>query len=204
MIEKKKKYQLDNIEHIKKINKEYYQKNKEKFARNNKRYKNKNIENIKISNKNYRENNKTKVLLSNKTYRDSNKDKTKEYYQKIVKLKNRERYNVDPLYRLITNIRSLINYSFKSKNIIKNQRTLKIIGCSFEEFKSYIEVKFEYWMTWENSGSYTGNYNETWQLDHIVPISSAKTEDDIYKLNHYSNLRPLCSKKNLEKSNKII
>ena len=55
-----------------------------------------------------------------------------------------------------------------------------------------------------NIKTYVCVNNETWQLDHIVPISSAKTEDDIYKLNHYSNLRPLCSKKNLEKSNKII
>ena len=110
---------------------------------------------------------------------------------------------IRPTYFTSVHPRWIINAENKS-NIIKNQRTLKIIGCSFEEFKSYIEFKFEYWMTCENSGSYTGNYNETWQLDHIVPISSAKTEDDIYKLNHYSNLRPLCSKKNLEKSNKII
>jgi len=28
---------------------------------------------------------------------------------------------------------------------------------------------------------------------HIIPISSAKTNDDVYKLNHYSNFQPLCS-----------
>jgi 5-methylcytosine-specific restriction endonuclease McrA len=58
-------------------------------------------------------------------------------------------------------------------------------------------------MTWKNHGKYTGNYNETWQYDHIIPISNAATEEELIKLNHYSNFQPLCSKKNLEKSNKI-
>ena len=56
-------------------------------------------------------------------------------------------------------------------------------------------------MTENNQGKYTGNYNETWQLDHIEPVSNASTIEDVIKLNHYTNLRPLCSKKNLEKSN---
>jgi len=85
----------------------------------------------------------------------------------------------------------------------KNVRTEFILGCSFEDFKLYIERKFENWMSWENNGVYTGNYNETWQLDHIIPISQAKSEEEIMKLNHYTNFRPLCSRKNLEKSNKI-
>ena len=54
-----------------------------------------------------------------------------------------------------------------------------------------------------NYGVYTGNYNETWQLDHITPISSAMNEEEILKLNHYTNFQPLCSKKNLEKSNNL-
>lgn len=59
-------------------------------------------------------------------------------------------------------------------------------------------------MNWDNHGKYTGNYNETWQYDHIIPISSATTEEEIIKLNHYTNFQPLCSKKNqIDKRNKI-
>ena len=58
-------------------------------------------------------------------------------------------------------------------------------------------------MNWNNNGIYTGNYNETWQLDHIIPISMAENYNDVIKLNHYSNFQPLCSRKNLEKSNNI-
>ena len=57
-------------------------------------------------------------------------------------------------------------------------------------------------MNWNNHGNYTGKYSETWQYDHIIPISSGMTEDEIIKLNHYTNFRPLCSRENLEKSNK--
>ena len=51
-------------------------------------------------------------------------------------------------------------------------------------------------MNWDNR-------NE-WELDHIIPISIARNEEQIIKLNHYSNLRPLWRKDNQEKSNKIL
>ena len=37
---------------------------------------------------------------------------------------------------------------------------------------------------------------EVKKLDHVVPLSTAKKEEDIIKLNHYTNLQPLCSKIN--------
>jgi hypothetical protein len=57
----------------------------------------------------------------------------------------------------------------------------------------YIESKFESWMNWDNRGKFNGELNYGWDLDHIVPISSAVTEEDIIKLNHYTNFQPLCS-----------
>ena len=48
-------------------------------------------------------------------------------------------------------------------------------------------------MNWENYGKYNGTEGFGWDLDHIIPISSAKTEEDVIRLNHYTNLRPLCS-----------
>ena len=109
----------------------------------------------------------------------------------------------DPKYKLSKNIRSLINMSFKRIGTKKNTKTEHILGCTIQEFKTYIENQFECWMTLENHGIYTGVYNETWQLDHIEPISNATTHEDIIRLNHYTNFQPLCSKKNLEKSNML-
>jgi hypothetical protein len=51
-------------------------------------------------------------------------------------------------------------------------------------------------MCWENQGE--------WHLDHIIPISSAQTEEEIFKLNHYSNFQPLWAEDNIKKGNKIL
>ena len=48
-------------------------------------------------------------------------------------------------------------------------------------------------MNWDNYGLYNGEENYGWDLDHIVPVSSAQCEEDIYRLNHHSNIQPLCS-----------
>jgi len=37
-----------------------------------------------------------------------------------------------------------------------------------------------------------------WDIDHIIPLQTASCEEDIVRLNHYSNLQPLCSKLNRE------
>ena len=71
-----------------------------------------------------------------------------------------------------------------------------ILGCLFEEFKQYIENQFADWMTWDNHGNPDDGIlelNKTWDLDHIIPISEAKDESDIIRLNHYANFQPLCS-----------
>ena len=109
----------------------------------------------------------------------------------------------DSLYKLKINIRTLIGKNIKVHGFKKNSHTEKILDCSFKDFKKYLENKFEPWMNWDNHGKYTGNYNETWNIDHIIPISSAKTREEIYKLNHFSNLQPLCSKKNQDKKDKL-
>ena len=70
-----------------------------------------------------------------------------------------------------------------------------------------MESKFEPWMNWSNRGNWNGNpkkMNTAWDIDHIIPLSSATNEDEIIKLNHYTNLQPLCSYINRHvKRNKI-
>ena len=51
-------------------------------------------------------------------------------------------------------------------------------------------------MTWNNRSE--------WHIDHIIPLSSAKTEEELYKLFHYTNLQPLWAKDNLIKGKKTI
>jgi hypothetical protein len=64
--------------------------------------------------------------------------------------------------------------------------------------KKYIESKFKEGMSWDNYGVYG------WHLDHIIPLSSAKNEEELKSLCHYTNLQPLWAFDNLSKFNKII
>ena len=75
--------------------------------------------------------------------------------------------------------------------MIKNKKTEEILGCVFVFIKNYLESKFIDGMSWDN--------RNLWHIDHIVPLSSAKTATQILKLNHFSNLRPLWAKDNLSK-----
>jgi len=59
----------------------------------------------------------------------------------------------------------------------------------------YIEKQFTKGMSWKNHGE--------WHIDHIIPLSSAKTEKELYELCHYTNLQPLWKTDNLSKNNKI-
>jgi hypothetical protein len=148
----------------------------------------------KINNERYRKANKEKIDLSNKQYRENNKDVRKLSREKYKTKRNenhKSKIKTDPLYRLKCNIRGLIKKNFL--NIKKSKKTEEILGCSFEQFKEHLESKFESWMNWDNRGLYNGTEGYGWDIDHIIPSSSAITEDDVIRLNHFSNLQPLCS-----------
>lgn len=119
--------------------------------------------------------------------------------------RNNPRQPLDKKLKNISrNINRNIRRSFKKKGMVKSKTVCEILGCSYQDFKLYIESKFESWMNWDNYGLYNGEFNYGWDLDHIVPKSIAKTEEDILKLNHYTNFNPLCSKTNRDiKRNKL-
>jgi hypothetical protein len=60
-------------------------------------------------------------------------------------------------------------------------------------------------MNWSNYGLYNGEPKFGWDIDHITPTSTAIIEEDVYMLNHYSNLQPLCSYVNRDiKRNNVV
>ena len=102
----------------------------------------------------------------------------------------------DPLYKLTHNLRGLVYSALKDNGFKKLTKTEIILGCSFNEFKQHIENQFEDWMNWDNYGNPKDGLfepNKTWDIEHIIPTSSALTESELIQLNHYSNLRPYCS-----------
>jgi len=136
----------------------------------------------------YRKENYDKI----KIYKEKNKNKIREQHREYT----RTRANNDELFKLGRNLGTMLRNCFKRQGFSKSGKSKDIIGCSFEEFKIYLESKFESWMSWDNYGKYNGEFNHGWDVDHIVPLCSAFSESDLIKLNHYTNLQPLCSKMN--------
>lgn len=193
--EKKEIKRLYDIEY-RKINKEKLKKQKEEWYKNNPdkiiKYVKDNVENKKIADKKYAKKNKEILNIKKKEWDIANPEKKRKANSDYVKKKLSE----DVLYKTKHYIRVSINNSFKKFGYSKKSKTNEIIGCSFLEFKEYIESKFEPWMNWDNRGNWDGIPNEintAWDIDHIIPISTAITEDDVIRLNHYTNLQPLCS-----------
>jgi len=152
--------------------------------RSKKRYKQNPSANLAACKKWY-EKNKELKLEKCKKYRSENKD----VYRKYMRSKRKNNY----LYKCSSGIRSLIIGCMKNGGYRKKSKTADILGCSFEEFKTHIESQFQPRMSWEN--------RHLWQIDHIMPVSMAKTYDEIVRLNHYNNLRPLWALDNQKKAN---
>ena len=165
-----------------------YDKNRVYDKERNIQYYSLNKDNILLKRKEHYQNNKESKLEYQKEYNKNNKDKRNSY---LI-----ERRQNDPLFKLITNVRNLIYNSFYYNGYSKNSKTEELLGCSFEELKQHLESKFEPWMNWDNRGLYNGELNYGWDIDHVIPLSSVNEEIDIIKLNHYTNLQPLCSKIN--------
>lgn len=201
--EYKRNYYQENKEVINKkcreYNKGYYEKNKEEINRRSRQeYKNEEVYNKK---KQYRRDNKESIREYNLFYYQENKDSlnkksneyNKKYYQEnkeeILEYKKqyrRIRRNNDPTFKLSCNIRCSVLHSLNNNGYTKSSRTFEILGCSYEDLLKHL-----------NTNPYGFIYGEEGlDVDHIVPISSASTEEEVIKLNHYTNFQLLPSEYN--------
>lgn len=112
---------------------------------------------------------------------------------------HKKRIKIDPVYALKSRIRGQVRYGLKMIGVVKKQKANKYLGISYEQLKIYLENKFKKGMTWENAGIGIGK----WNIDHIIPLASAKTEEELIILFHYRNLQPMWSIENIKKGKKI-
>lgn len=144
-------------------------------------------EELKLKRKKWAEENKDKVKLSRqKTYEKHGKRVSKEKYKKIKS---------NPSEYLKVLMRRRIRGILTSKNIKKKFSSECLVGCNYDNLKSHLESLFTEGMSWENQGK--------WHIDHKIPLSSANTEEEIYKLCHYTNLQPLWAIDNMKKGSKL-
>jgi len=105
---------------------------------------------------------------------------------------DRKRYRSNPLAKLAKCMRDRLRIALK-KN--KTEHTEELVGCNFEFLKTYLEARFKDDMSWDNYGK--------WEVDHIIPLASAKSVDEVKRLCHYTNLQPLWSLENKQKLKKV-
>ena len=170
-------------EERKSYNKAYYEANKDKR---------------KAYDKAYYEANKDKRKANYKAWYEANKDK-KAAYQKANKDKRKSRIKnrrkTDTLFKLKGNLRARTSKAFKSKGYKKESKTAKTLGASYKIVKKHLERQFTDGMNWENYGE--------WHVDHIIPLASANTKDELINLCHFRNLQPLWAADNLSKGCRI-
>lgn len=199
-----KEYHKSNPNKVKELKQKIYERDKERILMDNKSYRDINKDKIKLHSKNFRQINYEKIKeekkkyysknierirIKNKNYRENNKEKRNEY-------QNNRKLN-DPIFKLNSSMRARMRTFFKTKNITKNNKTFIIVGCTPLELREHLEKQFTNNMSWENHGIHG------WHIDHIIPLSSGKTEDEILELFHYTNLQPLWAVDNLKKGGKL-
>ena len=166
--------------------KQYRQSNKKRLADYGKEYQQNNKDHLAEYKKQYHQANKEAICERVRQWERENRD--------YINKRNRERRNKDPLYKLTSNMRSLVTKSINNKGYSKTSKTADIIGCSHKEFKKHIESQFTEGMTWDNQGE--------WHVDHRLPHSAGKTKEEVLVLNHHRNLQPMWEKDNLIKGDK--
>jgi hypothetical protein len=82
----------------------------------------------------------------------------------------------------------------------KTDHSINYLGITIQEYRDYLESKFEDGMSWDNYGE--------WQIDHIIPLRYDKegepTMEDTIKRLHYTNTQPLWAEDNMSKGNRRI
>jgi hypothetical protein len=139
-------------------------------------------EKYKKQSKLYYTNNKIKKSEYVKKYQQQNKEKLNKYRNEYSK----QRKNTDINYRLGFILRGRLLDALKRSNITKRHSVMKLIGCTIEEYKQYIEQQLKPEMNWDNHG-------EVWEIDHIKPCSLFNLTDIEQQKQcfHYTNTKPL-------------
>ncbi len=208
---RKKRYAIDIAYRNKCIirAKEYNAKNRELVLKKQRETAKKNYafcpDKIKQSTKKWYLKNRDRILKETYLRRDNpiEKQRHKIYQRKWAQLnekkvssyslnwlkKNKHRFDL----KLNRKIRSSINLCMKGK-----KKRIGKLNIDFDKVKVHLENNFSSDMSWSNYGKF-------WQIDHIVPLSWFKTQEQLLNKGWaLDNLQPLESSINLEKSNKYV
>ena len=177
---------------------ERYVKNREKRLAYTKKYQAEHKDEVIAWRKEYykthKEENARRIAKYRKTPRG--KEIIRKYHRRYAEsgklLKNRKRRIAeDEVFAYKLKAARHLNRGLK-EGYTKRSHTYELAGCDFETFEKHLLA------TWKR------RYGKDWSgeprnIDHIVPLSEAKTKEEIDKLCHYTNLQLLTPEDNRAK-----
>ena len=114
----------------------------------------------------------------------------------VAKRRRDFRLATEPDFKLLVAMRTLIAVMIRrmASGVKKAGHTNELVGCTLAELREHIERQFRRGMSW-------ANYGAKWQIDHIIPCKSFDLSDPSQQRAcfHFTNLRPLGCKQNLDK-----
>lgn len=111
---------------------------------------------------------------------------------------------MDPMKRLRRNIGVRLREALRSRGADKNGSVIDHLGCSANQLKIHLESLFKEGMNWDNYGRLSADKEKLWNVDHIIPLASAKSIKEMHALSHYKNLQPMWWRDNIIKGDKIL
>lgn len=105
-----------------------------------------------------------------------------------IKARQRERLRgfKDPSHRMYRNVLRRTGMALRGR-----ASPVSAVGCAHPELRDHMAVRFRIGMSWDRY--------QQWEVDHVKPLSSAKTLSELIALCHFSNLQPLWRSENLQK-----
>jgi hypothetical protein len=97
---------------------------------------------------------------------------------------------LDPDQAFLRGLRVRITNSI-NRRYKKNDKAEILLGTTIDGVRKHLESLFKPGMSWSNFG--------VWHIDHTCPCSQAQSEEELIKLQHYSNLRPIWKSENFAK-----
>jgi flagellar biosynthesis GTPase FlhF len=190
-----KKYREENREKNKETMKTWYLEHREEQIAKTAQRKRENLESYKEWYRRWYETNKDSLRQKHNEYKEKHREEIAQYH-KQYKQRNKEkinaldrnnhkqRYHTDPLFQLVAILRSRIHTTLGRKDWQKGLIYSDVLKCSVTEFLAHVGIR----------------PSPNHHLDHICPCNQAQNEEELLKLQHYTNLRWLPAEENLSKS----
>lgn len=190
---KDKAYREANKERVNERARKYYHENKEIMAKKSAEYRAKNRDVIIEKKKAHYQKNKEYYDEYHRKYKEEHRDEINAFFRKYY----HDRKNADPIFKLAYQVRGTIQDSFRHRGYRKDTNAAELTGLCSADLTDYLIETFR------------NNYGREWDgvepvhIDHIIPLATAESIDDVKRLCHYTNLQLLTAEDNLRKNAKL-